>query len=170
MQNLSSSEYQNATARLDILRGKLQEMPWYSETFEEGQDIIMESSKLAWIFCQNPTLDEEDVAHEIATVHFLYKGSSYPLWVEKRLREAANLLHDAYPDLDWKTLWKLVARFAVPMVKYAAFIEVAENADAANMELEYQEFQMLDEAFAPFDKQNTTAEKISSWADVTNSP
>ena len=127
LSKLDADNLEIANARLESLRAQLQMvMPELTE--------IHDGSKLAYLFATSDILDIEDVAHEIATIHYLHKNTPYTDQTESRLRDAANLLHERYPSLPWKTLWKHVVTFGVPVIKYSASlfesgVEIQEQND-----------------------------------------
>ena len=110
---LDTDDLQIANTRLKSLHTQLQMIMPEIEEIHDG-------SKLAYLFATNDGVDIEDVAHEIATVHYLHKNTPYTDQMETRLRDAANLLHERYPSLTWKMLWKHVVTFGVPVIKYSA--------------------------------------------------
>ena len=100
----------------------------------ETHDKIHDGSRMAWAYATDTggELDVEDIAHEMASVHYLHCHTEYPQWVQDRLRLAANVIHEAYPSLYWDKLWRLVVRFGVPIVKYASAIEHQEHTLGAD--------------------------------------
>ena len=119
---LTPEERLPVEGRLAVLREQLQKMPEYGPEIHDG-------SRLAWSFATDAegALDVEDIAQEMASVHFLHCQTDYPQWVQERLRVAADILHEAYPTLYWDKLWKLVVRFGVPIVKYASALQLMDK-------------------------------------------
>merc|ERR1711934_72904 len=120
LNTLAPDKREIADLKLNNLLSHLKQMPWY------GQDIH-DGSRLAWLYATSDGIDVEDVAHEMATVHFLHQQSSYPSWVQDRLKSCAEILHSEYPTVSWTVLWKLVVRYGVPVVKYASSIELMNH-------------------------------------------
>lgn len=116
---LAPEEQGQVLDRLATLRDQLRQFPDYGDDIHDG-------SRMAWAFATDAegTLDVEDIAHEMVSVHYLHCQTDYPQWVQERLRAAADVLHEAYPDLYWDKLWKLVVRFGVPIVKYASALQL----------------------------------------------
>jgi len=108
-----------AEERLVVLRDLLRQVPEYGPEIHDG-------SRMAWAYAtdRQGVLDVQDIAHEMASVHYLHCYTEYPQWVQERLRAAADVLHEAYPNLYWDKLWKMVVRFGVPIVKYAAALQL----------------------------------------------
>ena len=116
---LTSEERVIVEERLDVLRYHLHQIPEYGHDIHDG-------SRLAWVYANNDSgeLDVEDIAHEMASVHYLHCHTDYPVHVQDRLRAAAAVLHEAYPELYWDKLWKLVVRFGIPIVKYSSALQL----------------------------------------------
>lgn len=186
LETLSNEERDKANIRLECLQKQVSVMPWYGDTIHDG-------SRLAWMFAtEDNNLDVEDVAHEMASAHYLHQYTTYPEMVQTRLRAVADLLHDAYPQVPWNTLWKYVRRFGVPIVKYAASIQIANtpktvpNVDdeAYNNAFEYGFDQGYDAGVEAVEDDNSTSTdipdasantpviwngtpRIESWADAS---
>lgn len=122
LQKLNEPEQQQAQTRLSHLSHSLGKMPWYGEE-------VRDDSRLAWIYCTDSRLDADEVAHEMSTVHFLYQNTKYPQVVQDRLRAAANFLHEQYPDISWTTLWRLVVRVGIPVIKHTTALAHIEGID-----------------------------------------
>lgn len=180
LETLSKEQREKVSAKLECLSKQLSTMPWYGDTIHDG-------SRLAWIFATgDDNLDVEDIAHEMASVHYLHQQSAYPEMVQTRLRLVADLLHGAYPRVPWNVLWKHVRRFGVPIVKYAASIQQTEppntvpdvDDEAYNAAFEYGFDQGYDAGIeecnppsadasdGPQDSWNDIPAHITSWADV----
>ena len=99
-------------ARLSDLQKKLCDLP-----YNEG--AIRDDSRMAWMFCTQPGLEADDVAHEISSTNYLYSSTAYPVVIQERLRLAAKILHDSRPDIHWSDVWALVVKYGVPVVKLA---------------------------------------------------
>ena len=119
---LAPEERPAVEERLTALRDQLRRIPEYGDEIHDG-------SRMAWAYATDAEgiLDLEDIAHEMASVHYLHRYTDYPEWIQERLRAAANVLHEAYPDLYWDKLWRLVVRHGVPIVKYAAALQLMEK-------------------------------------------
>lgn len=126
--SLSEDDKAKVDAKLDQLADSLQKIPFYPESIDRDaphwyKEYIHNGSRLAWLFAiSEDELDADDIAHEMASAHHLHQYSAYSENIEGRLRDVANLLHDTYPQVSWGVLWKLVRRFAVPIVQYASAV------------------------------------------------
>jgi hypothetical protein len=115
LSTLNTEECTRAQKRLLLLKNTLSKLPWY-------EDDVRDDSRLAWMFATNEDIDVDDVAHEMAAVHYMHQSSKYPTVVQERLREAAAILKESYPTVPWKIVWKYVSKFGVPVVKYSCTV------------------------------------------------
>ena len=108
--------------RLLRLNGALGAMPWHTGG-------LRDDSQLAWLYATNDDMDAECTAHEISSVHFLHQSTAYPEMCQERLRLAADAIHRAVPTANWRDIWRLVVKYGIPTIKYAAAFSYHQSTE-----------------------------------------
>lgn len=87
---------------------------------QDHQLDIRDDSYLAYLYSiapmVNPSL-KAAVVREIADTQNLYSNTELRNLQQTKLAQVANLLHEVYPDVPWKVLWKKIRIHICPLLK-----------------------------------------------------
>lgn len=97
---------------------------------------VRPDSKYATKFVDGETtgVTEEQVAHELACVQYLYASTTYGPRVEGRMREMANDLKSRY-QISWTDVWSIVRELGPAIVKIESIFRRGGSIPSGYMEV-----------------------------------